>query len=92
MSHETVAERLSQPAPPDALLFTSPEALANLFALVPASPLRQALRAAQVVVVSEGMVKQAEKMEFGLPPLQAIADEAALMETLVRWAQQRATS
>lgn len=92
LSHETIAERLSQPAPPDALLFTSPEALANLFALVPESPLRQALRAAQVVVVSEDMVKQAEKMEFGPPPLQAIADEAALMETLVRWAQQRATS
>lgn len=89
LSHETVAERLSQPAPPDALLFTSPEALANLFALVPESLLRQALRAAQVVVVSAAMVKQAQKMEFGQPPLQAVADEAALVETLARWARQR---
>ena len=87
---EVVAERLSQPALPDALVFTSPEALANLFALVPDGPLRQTLRAAQVVVVSAAMVKQAEKMDFGPPALQAIADEAALMETLVRWAQQRA--
>jgi uroporphyrinogen-III synthase len=92
LSHEAVAERLSHPRVPDALVFTSPEALANLFRLVPESPLRQALRAAQVVVVSEGMVKQAEKMDFGPPPLQAIADEAALVKTLVRWAQQRATS
>jgi uroporphyrinogen-III synthase len=88
MPPEVVAKRLSQPAPPDALVFTSPEA--NLFALVPEGPLRQALRAAQVVVLSAAMVKQAEKMDFGPPPLQAIADEAALMETLVRWAQQRA--
>jgi uroporphyrinogen-III synthase len=88
---EVVAERLGQPAP-DALVFTSPEALANLFVLVPPGPLRQALRAAQVVVVSAAMVKQAEKMDFGLPPLQAIADEAALVETLMRWAQQRALS
>ncbi|MES1994414.1 MAG: uroporphyrinogen-III synthase [Pseudomonadota bacterium] len=87
---EAVAERLSQPALPDALVFTSPEALANLFALVAEGPLRQALRAAQVVVVSAAMVKQAEKMDFGPPALQTIADEAALMETLVRWAQQRA--
>jgi len=28
-------------------------------------------------------------MDFGQPALQAIADEAALVETLVRWAQQR---
>jgi uroporphyrinogen-III synthase len=86
---EAVAERLSQPAPPDVLMFTSPEALTNLFALVPQGPLRQALRAAQVVVVSAAMVKQAEKMDFSLPPLQAIADESALVETLARWAQQR---
>ena len=86
---EVVAERLRRPAPPDALIFTSTEALANLFVLVPEGPLRQVLRAAQVVVVNRGMVKEAEKMEFGLPALQANADEADLVATLVDWARQR---
>lgn len=92
LSPETVAMRLGQPRVPDALVFTSPEALANLFVLVPQGPLRQALCSAQVVVVSAAMIKQAEKMDFGPPPLLANADEVALVETLVHWARQRSLS
>jgi uroporphyrinogen-III synthase len=81
---------LTVPCVPELLVFTSPEALANLFALVPEGPLRQVLRASQVVVVSEAMVKQAEKMAFVPPPVQAPPDESGLVDELTRWAQRAA--
>jgi len=83
---------LSVPRVPELLVFTSPDALANLFALVPEGPLRQALRASQVVVVSEAMIKQAEKMAFVPPPLRAPPDESGLADALMRWAQRAAPS
>ena len=87
IDRNVVVQRLTHPRGPDILVFTSPEALSNLFELVPDGAIRQQLRSAQVVVVSEAMVKQAQNMEFG-PPLRAIADEAGLMRTLTRWAQR----
>lgn len=92
VSPERLVLLLLEPRVPDLMVFTSPEALANLFALVPEGPLRQALRASQVVVVSEAMVKQAEKMEFGPQPLRTPPDEAGLADALMRWSHEQAST
>ena len=92
VSPERLEHLLHLPRVPDLMVFTSPEALANLFVLVPEGRLRRAVRRAQVVVVSEAMVKQAEKMEFGPQPVRAPPDEAGLADALMRWSHEQAST
>lgn len=71
---------------PGLVTATSGQILENLVEMIPAGPLRRALLAAQLVVVSERMIKLARTLGFERPPLlaDAPADEA-LVAAMVRW-------
>ncbi|HYW04159.1 MAG TPA: uroporphyrinogen-III synthase [Gammaproteobacteria bacterium] len=71
---------------PQVVTATSAAILENLVAMFPAGSLRESLLAAQLVVVSERMIKMARTLGFRRPPLLADApSDDALVAAIVRW-------